>query len=133
MIEEDATICLTVSGAMTPVGFGGIFKSLIERGFVHHDWMVAALSAAVFFGTPPPSSMMPDFFDSCIAPCSNISRAISTLYVLPRSLCTARLSASDESFKVEYRGTSFVAHNKALLDAVHAVMSYLEHYKTLQS
>ena len=38
MIEEDATICLTVSGAMTPVGFGGIFKSLIERGFV--DWMV---------------------------------------------------------------------------------------------
>ena len=32
MIEEDATICLTVSGAMTPVGFGGIFKSLIERG-----------------------------------------------------------------------------------------------------
>ena len=34
MIEEDATICLTVSGAMTPVGFGGIFKSLIERGFV---------------------------------------------------------------------------------------------------
>ena len=38
MIEEDATICLTVSGALTPVGFGGIFKSLIERGFV--DWMV---------------------------------------------------------------------------------------------
>ncbi len=38
MIREDATICLTVSGAMTPVGFGGIFKTLIERGFV--DWMV---------------------------------------------------------------------------------------------
>lgn len=38
MIEEDATICLTVSGAMTPVGFGGIFKSLIERGFV--DWII---------------------------------------------------------------------------------------------
>ena len=36
MIEEEP--CLTVSGAMTPVGFGGIFKSLIERGFV--DWMV---------------------------------------------------------------------------------------------
>ncbi len=39
MIEEGATICLTVAGAMTPVGFGGIFKSLIERGFV--DWIVA--------------------------------------------------------------------------------------------
>ena len=38
MIEEDATICLTVSGAMTPVGFGGIIKTLIERGFV--DWVV---------------------------------------------------------------------------------------------
>src|SRR5574341_214160 len=39
MIEDDATICLTVSGAMTPVGFGGLFKSLIERGFV--DWIIA--------------------------------------------------------------------------------------------
>ncbi|HXW02161.1 MAG TPA: deoxyhypusine synthase family protein, partial [Candidatus Nitrosotenuis sp.] len=34
MIEEGATICLTVSGAMTPVGFGGIIKTLIEKGFV---------------------------------------------------------------------------------------------------
>ena len=38
MIKEDATICLTISGAMTPVGFGGIVKTLIERGFV--DWIV---------------------------------------------------------------------------------------------
>lgn len=38
MIREDATICLTVSGAMTPVGFGGIFRTLIERGFV--DWII---------------------------------------------------------------------------------------------
>ena len=38
MIEEDATICLTVAGAMTPVGFGGIIKTLIERGFV--DWII---------------------------------------------------------------------------------------------
>jgi len=38
MIEEDATICLTISGAMTPVGFGGIVKTLIERGFV--DWII---------------------------------------------------------------------------------------------
>ncbi len=38
MIKEDATICLTVSGAMTPVGFGGIIKTLIERGFI--DWIV---------------------------------------------------------------------------------------------
>ena len=38
MIEEDTTICLTVSGAMTPVGFGGIIKTLIEKGFV--DWII---------------------------------------------------------------------------------------------
>jgi deoxyhypusine synthase len=38
MLKEDATICLTVSGAMTPVGFGGIIKTLIEKGFV--DWII---------------------------------------------------------------------------------------------
>lgn len=38
MIKNDATICLTISGAMTPVGFGGIVKTLIERGFV--DWII---------------------------------------------------------------------------------------------
>lgn len=38
MIEEDATICLAIAGAMTPVGFGGIFKNLIENGFV--DWII---------------------------------------------------------------------------------------------
>ena len=39
MIHENATICLTVAGAMTPVGFGGIIKTLLEKGFV--DWIVA--------------------------------------------------------------------------------------------
>jgi deoxyhypusine synthase len=38
MIKENATICLTASGALTPVGFGGIIKSLIEKGFI--DWIV---------------------------------------------------------------------------------------------
>jgi len=38
MIEKNATICLTVSGAMTPVGFGGIFKTLIEKGLI--DWII---------------------------------------------------------------------------------------------
>ncbi len=38
MIRQGATICLTAAGAMAPVGFGGIFQTLIERGFV--DWMV---------------------------------------------------------------------------------------------
>ena len=38
MIKENATICLTVSGALTPVGFGGIIKTLIQRGFV--DWII---------------------------------------------------------------------------------------------
>lgn len=39
MIESNATICLTVSGALTPVGMGGVFKTLIEKGFV--DWIIA--------------------------------------------------------------------------------------------
>lgn len=39
MIDDDATICLTISGAMTPVGFGGLFKTLIEKGFV--DWIIS--------------------------------------------------------------------------------------------
>ena len=38
MIKENAVICLTVSGALTLVGFGGIIKTLIEKGFV--DWIV---------------------------------------------------------------------------------------------
>jgi len=38
MIKEDAVICLTVSGALTPVGIGGIIQTLIERGFV--DWII---------------------------------------------------------------------------------------------
>src|SRR2546430_10002343 len=39
MIEDDATICLTIAGAMTSVGFGGLFKTLIEKGFV--DWIIS--------------------------------------------------------------------------------------------
>ena len=29
MIKEDAVICLTFTGALTPVGIGGIFESFI--------------------------------------------------------------------------------------------------------
>lgn len=38
MIDDDATICLTISGAMTPIGYGGLIKNLIERAFV--DWVI---------------------------------------------------------------------------------------------
>jgi deoxyhypusine synthase len=34
MLEADATVALTVAGAMTPIGIGGVICSLIERGFV---------------------------------------------------------------------------------------------------
>lgn len=34
MIDENATVGLTLSGAMTPTGMGGIIISLIENGFV---------------------------------------------------------------------------------------------------
>ncbi len=39
MLEAGATVCITVAGAMTPIGMGGIFKSLIERGLV--DFFIA--------------------------------------------------------------------------------------------
>ena len=39
MIKSGATICLTVSGAMSPAGMGGIIRSLLERGFV--DWIIS--------------------------------------------------------------------------------------------
>lgn len=38
MIETDATICLTIAGALTPIGFGRIISTMIENGFV--DWIV---------------------------------------------------------------------------------------------
>ncbi|MCB9851018.1 MAG: deoxyhypusine synthase [Phycisphaerales bacterium] len=34
MIENDATIALTLAGAMTPIGMSGVLNSLIEHGFV---------------------------------------------------------------------------------------------------
>ena len=38
MIQTDSTICLTISGAMTPVGMGGIIRTLIQNGLV--DWII---------------------------------------------------------------------------------------------
>ncbi len=39
MVEANATVAMTVAGAMTPIGMGGAILSLIERGFV--DFMIA--------------------------------------------------------------------------------------------
>jgi deoxyhypusine synthase len=39
MIDEGATVGLTVSGAMAPVGMSGAFIQLMEAGFV--DWVIA--------------------------------------------------------------------------------------------
>lgn len=39
MLEDNATVCLTVAGAMTPIGMSGVFISLIEGGFV--DFIIA--------------------------------------------------------------------------------------------
>lgn len=38
MVESDATICLTIAGALTPIGFGKMIATMIENGFV--DWIV---------------------------------------------------------------------------------------------
>lgn len=34
MIEEDATICLTMAGALTPTGMGGFINELIKNGLI---------------------------------------------------------------------------------------------------
>lgn len=34
MIDENATICMTVAGAMTPIGMSGVINALIRAGFV---------------------------------------------------------------------------------------------------
>lgn len=39
MLDAGATVAVTVAGAMTPIGMGGVFNALIERGFV--DFMIA--------------------------------------------------------------------------------------------
>jgi deoxyhypusine synthase len=38
MIETGATTCLTISGAMTPIGLGKSISTLIEKGFI--DWII---------------------------------------------------------------------------------------------
>jgi deoxyhypusine synthase len=39
MINTNSTICLTLAGAMTPIGMGRSISAMIEAGFV--DWVVA--------------------------------------------------------------------------------------------
>ena len=39
MIETGSTICLTLAGAMTPIGLGRTISTMMEAGFV--DWIVA--------------------------------------------------------------------------------------------
>lgn len=38
MIDVGSTICLTLAGAMTPIGMGNTIKTLIENGYI--DWIV---------------------------------------------------------------------------------------------
>src|SRR5919197_1151479 len=38
MIDANATICLTLAGAMTPIGMGKTIATMIENGFI--DWIV---------------------------------------------------------------------------------------------
>ena len=39
MIDSDSTICLTLAGAMTPIGLGKTIATMIENGFI--DWIVS--------------------------------------------------------------------------------------------
>ena len=39
MIDTNSTVCLTLAGAMTPIGLGRTISAMIEAGFI--DWVVA--------------------------------------------------------------------------------------------
>jgi deoxyhypusine synthase len=39
MLNEDVTVCLTLAGAMTPIGMSGPIIKLIENGFI--DWIIS--------------------------------------------------------------------------------------------
>jgi deoxyhypusine synthase len=39
MIREGVNICLTLAGAMTPIGMGGVLITLLEKGWV--DWIIS--------------------------------------------------------------------------------------------
>jgi len=39
MIDDGACVCLTLAGALAPIGLGGAISTLIERGFI--DWIVS--------------------------------------------------------------------------------------------
>ena len=39
MINTNSTVCLTLAGAMTPIGLGRTISAMIEKGFI--DWIVA--------------------------------------------------------------------------------------------
>jgi deoxyhypusine synthase len=39
MIDSDSTVCLTLAGAMTPIGLGKTVATMIENGFI--DWIVS--------------------------------------------------------------------------------------------
>ncbi|VVB92272.1 putative deoxyhypusine synthase [uncultured archaeon] len=38
MVDDNSTVCLTLAGAMTPVGLGGGIVKMMEKGFI--DWIV---------------------------------------------------------------------------------------------
>src|SRR6187200_3326824 len=38
MIETNSTVCLTLAGAMTPIGMGKAIAAMIEKGFI--DWII---------------------------------------------------------------------------------------------
>jgi len=38
MIDRGCTTCLTLAGALTPIGMGNTIKTLIENGFI--DWII---------------------------------------------------------------------------------------------
>jgi len=39
MIDDNATVCLTLAGAMTPIGMSGVLNALLRAGFI--DWIIS--------------------------------------------------------------------------------------------
>lgn len=107
MIDDDATICLTIAGAMTPIGYGGLIKELIERGFV--DWIIST-GANIYheehFAWDLPIRQGHHEVDDDILHNKDIVR-IYNVYIRGEGTLHAQDRVLQEAFDSELKGKSF--------------------------
>lgn len=123
MIDEDATICLTISGAMTPLGYGGLVKELIERGFV--DWIIST-GANIYhedhFAWDLPVRQGHHQVDDDVLHNKDIVR-IYDVFIRGEGTLQKQDKVLQEAFKNELQGTSFTTAEFTHIMGKHAKQS----------